>query len=181
MPRGLSTDQWQSLLKDHELPNGEKSGSPHYGKDHGIRPVNSLLQEWNVIIINATDKPALVNVSRDFEHGPGADESRKAVLNLPSVDDLASPMVAMNQLSPSEDEYFALQLARLSRGLPPVDMYSWTFANRIDPPQIGKYSWMFNWSQDHLMVSPEHGSYYDLTAMYSSVSGVRPTVRIGGN
>jgi hypothetical protein len=166
-------------LKGHELLDDQRSGDAYYAENYNPKlPDNSITRRWDVVIMSGGDEPALTNMSRDGKHGPNARRSLRAVSELPNVRDLSSPVSVMNQLSPTEDEYCALQLAHLSRGLPPVDTHTWSFANKAGQTQLGKRSWLFSWSKDHLGVVAESDGYYDLAAAYGPTSGIRPTVRI---
>ena len=190
VPRGLGAEQWKGLLEGHTLldtqvtsdnedtkPKEITSSAPSYAADHEAMREAPLMREWDLVIMNGTDKPALVNTSRDGKHGPAAEQSLTTLSNLPEVEDLSSPKLALNQLSPNEDEYCALQWARLNRGLSPVDRRSWTFAKRTADKRVS----LFNWAADHLAITTEFGGgahESDPATTYSPVSGIRPVVRI---
>ncbi len=130
VPRGLSLEQWNGLLTGHRLADRSWTEGVHrtWAGFEPARPAAAVTDAsaWGIAVISAAERPVFTSVSKDGEHGFNADDTVKALSRLPSVLDDTSPEAIIRRASPTEERYWALQLARLERGEAPVDSETWT-------------------------------------------------------
>ncbi len=175
VPKGLSLEQWDVLLTGHELGNDSKSAGAyrtwtgHEVVDQASEADGNL---WGVAVISATDRPVLTNVSKDGKNGSNAKQAVKALSELPSVTDTSSAEAVVKQASPTEERYFALQLARMERGEKPVDAETWTLGKEDIKVGGALRSLYFGFNPDSRQV----GSYWRGRDGSSVGGGVRPSV-----
>lgn len=141
VPKDLSLEKWGGLIRGRELLGyGRKSGGARRSWT-GYRPVVPTSFEadgrlWDVVIISGAERPVMLNVSKDGKHGSKAKQAVKELSELPNITDTSSAEAIIKQASPTEEHYFALQLAHLERGEKPVDAHTWTIGK--ENIQVGK-------------------------------------------
>jgi len=174
VPKGLELEQWNALLEGHDLGGNRWSkgvyrtwdGYELFGESTG--QTNGL---WDIAIISEAERPQFVNVSKDG-HGSGVQEAVQALKRLPHVAGQLSSEVIIGMSCPTEEMYFALQLGRLERHEPPVDLLTWTMG-RSDVNVAGaRASLYFNADARTELIR----SVWNQMRFYFRDDGIRPAV-----
>ncbi|MBI4101146.1 hypothetical protein HY441_01565 [Candidatus Microgenomates bacterium] len=178
VPKGLTFEQWHGVMYNYELPDGSKSeGVWRSWDDYAdtmTDPTGSETSDeaWDVAVVNGTERPAFVNVSPDGKNGSNAKATIKELAELPSVAGKTTAEL-VKQLSPAQDTYFALQLARFIRGEAPVDPQTRTIGKENVKVDRTLLSLSFDFHPDSRQV---RSVWYYLDSSTGG-GGVRPSVR----
>jgi hypothetical protein len=176
VPRGLSLVQWNALLTGHRLADHNWTEGLHrtWAGFELAHPTSheAGASPWGVAVISGAERPVLVGVSKDGEHGFNAQRAIRALSELPYISDPSSAETVVQEASPMEERYFALQLARLERGEKPVDSKTWTIGreNLEIGEEMGSLYFYFRPKQRQFM------SIWRSRDAFDNNDGVRPSV-----
>ena|GEM_PF-768722 len=174
VPRGLSLKQWNALLTGHRLADQSWTEGVHrtWAGFETAPPTLSLnVSPWGIAVVSAATRPVLASVSKDGEHGFNAAYALRVLAELPSVNGASSREAIIREASPTEEQYLALQLARLERGEMPVDSETWTIGH--EDLEIGG-----EWGSLYFYFRPKEHRFKSIwrnRGAFDNNDGVRPS------
>lgn len=177
VPKGLELEQWDALLKGHDLGGNRWSEGVYRtwaGYELFDEPTRQLGNLWEIAIISEAERPQFVNVSKNAQ-GSGAQEAVHALERLPNLADQTSPETIIATGCPTEEMYFALQLGRLERYESPVDLLTWTMGRSDVNVAGGRASLYFNYGQR----TGQARSVWNEMGFSFRDDGIRPAVASG--
>lgn len=192
VPRGLDKVQWNNVLAGHAIFSrrikGAQLGAPFNTerqskgvqdwKEHsrGLLVPSSQFDPsdtglWDVAVVSATSRPALVNVNPAGTVGAGLESAIEKLSSLPVVPKESGNEGIITSWSPSKDVYFALQLARLVKcGIPVDDGRTLTIGKENVDDRGMRKSLFFTWiASDRKVISDDNS-----IRQHGDHVGVRP-------